>query len=172
MNLMLINVSTRKFRRAVRLPEGDVPAPAGAGWDGGNEPSDAGVAVEVAVKMMFYKNCATWASRGKENEIAAKRRSAGGCHLVRSQRGENKVSTFGYYPGPIDYWMFITDWRNGLIAILLGMSVFIFGYVIARKSPALVESADALPEHPSPTISGDNAIDEVNSAASGQCIET
>ncbi len=31
MNLMLINVSTRKFRRAVRLPTGDVPAPAGAG---------------------------------------------------------------------------------------------------------------------------------------------
>ena len=31
MNLMLINVSTRKFRRAVRLPEGDVPALAGAG---------------------------------------------------------------------------------------------------------------------------------------------
>src|ERR1039457_1019089 len=31
LNLMLINVSTRKFRRAVRLPEGDVPAPAGSG---------------------------------------------------------------------------------------------------------------------------------------------
>src|SRR6266700_2538829 len=31
MNLMLINVSTRKFRRAVRLPEGDVPSPAGSG---------------------------------------------------------------------------------------------------------------------------------------------
>src|SRR5712671_7333294 len=31
MNLMLINVSTRKFRRAVRLPDGDVPAPRGAG---------------------------------------------------------------------------------------------------------------------------------------------
>src|SRR6266852_47865 len=31
MNLMLINVSTRKIRRAERLPEGDVPAPAGAG---------------------------------------------------------------------------------------------------------------------------------------------
>src|SRR6201984_2517157 len=29
--LMLLNVSTRKFRRAVRLPEGDVPAPAGSG---------------------------------------------------------------------------------------------------------------------------------------------
>jgi hypothetical protein len=25
MNLMLINVSTRKLRRAVRLPEGDLP---------------------------------------------------------------------------------------------------------------------------------------------------
>jgi len=31
MNLMLINVSTRKFRRSVRLPEGDVPA-AASGW--------------------------------------------------------------------------------------------------------------------------------------------
>jgi putative transposase len=31
MNLMLINVSTRRFRRAVRLPEGDVPTPAGSG---------------------------------------------------------------------------------------------------------------------------------------------
>jgi hypothetical protein len=30
-NLMLINVSTRKFRRSVRLPEGDVPAAAGDG---------------------------------------------------------------------------------------------------------------------------------------------
>ena len=29
MNLMLINVSTRKFGHAVRLPEGDVPAPLG-----------------------------------------------------------------------------------------------------------------------------------------------
>ena len=31
MNLMLINVSTRRFRRAVRLPEGDIAAPPGAG---------------------------------------------------------------------------------------------------------------------------------------------
>jgi transposase-like protein len=31
LNLMLINVSTRKFRRVVRLPEGDIPAPHGAG---------------------------------------------------------------------------------------------------------------------------------------------
>ena len=31
MNLMLINVSTRRFGRAVRLPEGDIPATPGAG---------------------------------------------------------------------------------------------------------------------------------------------
>jgi putative transposase len=31
LNLMLINVSTRKFGRAVRLPEGDVPAGSGTG---------------------------------------------------------------------------------------------------------------------------------------------
>jgi len=31
MNLMLINVSTRRFRHAVRLPEGDIAAPPGAG---------------------------------------------------------------------------------------------------------------------------------------------
>ena len=31
MNLMLINVSTRRFGRAVRLPEGDIPAANGAG---------------------------------------------------------------------------------------------------------------------------------------------
>ena len=31
MNQMLINVSTRKFQRSVRLPEGGVPAPKGSG---------------------------------------------------------------------------------------------------------------------------------------------
>jgi transposase-like protein len=31
LNLMLINVSTRKFGRAVRLPAGDIPSPIGAG---------------------------------------------------------------------------------------------------------------------------------------------
>jgi hypothetical protein len=31
MNLLLINVSTRKLRRAVRLPEGDLPAITGDG---------------------------------------------------------------------------------------------------------------------------------------------
>src|SRR5205807_10002682 len=42
MNLMLLKVSTRKFRRAVRLPEGDVPAGPGG-------PKAAGPAPCVAV---------------------------------------------------------------------------------------------------------------------------
>ena len=46
------------------------------------------------------------------------------------------MSTFGYYAGPIDYWTFITDWRNGSIAVLLAMGVFLFGYALARRSPA------------------------------------
>jgi hypothetical protein len=33
MNLMLINVSTRKLKRAVRLPEGDLPIVAGDGCE-------------------------------------------------------------------------------------------------------------------------------------------
>jgi hypothetical protein len=66
------------------------------------------------------------------------------------------MSTFGYYPGAIDYWMLLTDWRNGSIAILLAL----FVYALACRSPTAVELAHALPEHPSPAISGDNAIDD------------
>jgi hypothetical protein len=82
------------------------------------------------------------------------------------------MSTFGYYPGPIDYWMFITDWRNGSVAILLAMGIFLVGYAVARRSPTPMEPADALPAHPSPTISGGNAINEVNPAASRHRIKT
>jgi hypothetical protein len=31
--------------------------------------------------------------------------------IPKWQRG-NLMSTFGFYPGPIDYWMLVTDWRN------------------------------------------------------------
>jgi hypothetical protein len=82
------------------------------------------------------------------------------------------MSTFGYYPGPIDYWMLITDWRNGSIAILLAMGAFLFVYALTRRSPALVEPADTLPAHLSPAIGDDNVIDEVSAVASRQRIET
>jgi hypothetical protein len=60
------------------------------------------------------------------------------------------MATFGYYPGPIDYWMLITDWRNGSIAILLAIGAFAVGYAFRRASPP----TDVLPAHPSPAIAG------------------
>jgi hypothetical protein len=42
------------------------------------------------------------------------------------------MSTFGFYPGPIDYWMLITDWRNGSIAIILAIGAFVVGYAFRR----------------------------------------
>jgi hypothetical protein len=38
------------------------------------------------------------------------------------------MSTFGFYPGPIDYWMLVTDWRGGSIAITLAIGALIVGY--------------------------------------------
>ena len=38
------------------------------------------------------------------------------------------MSTFGFYPGPIDYWMLVTDWRGGSIAIMLVIGALIIGY--------------------------------------------
>jgi hypothetical protein len=56
----------------------------------------------------------------------------------------------GFYPGPIEYWMLITDWRNGSIAILLAIGAFAVGYAFRSASPP----ADVLPTHPSPAIVG------------------
>jgi hypothetical protein len=60
------------------------------------------------------------------------------------------MATFGFYPGPIDYSLLITDWRNGSIAILLAIGAFAVGYAFRRASPP----TDALPAHPSPAIAG------------------
>jgi hypothetical protein len=38
------------------------------------------------------------------------------------------MSTFGFYPGPINYWMLVTDWRGGSIAIMLAIGALIAGY--------------------------------------------
>jgi hypothetical protein len=56
------------------------------------------------------------------------------------------MSTFGFYPGPIDYWMLVTDWQNGSIAIMLAIGALVVGYAF-RTQP----TAD-LPTHASPTI--------------------
>ena len=44
------------------------------------------------------------------------------------------MTTFGYQPGIIDYWMFLTDWRNGSFAILLALGVLLVGYAQAQRS--------------------------------------
>jgi hypothetical protein len=63
------------------------------------------------------------------------------------------MSTFGFYPGPIDYWMLITDWRNGSIAILLAIGAFAVGYAFRSGSSVVpLLPTDVLPTHPSPAI--------------------
>jgi len=37
--------------------------------------------------------------------------------------------TCGFYPAPIDYSIFVTDWRNALVAILLLVSGVIIGHM-------------------------------------------
>jgi hypothetical protein len=57
------------------------------------------------------------------------------------------MSTFGFYPGPIDYWMLVTDWRNGSVAIimlaigaLIGSCRAFLAQVIDRESKRFVDA--------------------------------
>jgi hypothetical protein len=68
----------------------------------------------------------------------------------------NLVSTFGFYPGPIDYWMLVTDWRGGSIAIMLAIGALIVGFAFRGGSPAAAP-ADVLPTYASPSLSDDAA---------------
>jgi hypothetical protein len=66
---------------------------------------------------------------------------------------KESMSTFGYYPGPIDYWMLITDWRNGSVAIiLLAIAALVAGYAFRTGSPVAPTPTAVLPTHASPTI--------------------
>jgi hypothetical protein len=63
------------------------------------------------------------------------------------------MSTFGFYPGPIDYWMLVTDWRNGSIAIMLAIGGLIVGYYAFRAElPVQPPPTAVLPTHASPAI--------------------
>jgi hypothetical protein len=75
------------------------------------------------------------------------------------------MSTFGFYPGPIDYWMLITDWRNGSIAIMLAIGALVVGYAF-RTGSSVVPSTPtaALPAHASPAI----AEGEIEEGGAGQ----
>jgi hypothetical protein len=69
------------------------------------------------------------------------------------------MSTFGYYPGPIDYWMLVTDWRNGSIAIMLAIGALIVGYKFRTA---------VLPTHASPAIA-EGEVDEGDDDARPLC---
>jgi hypothetical protein len=65
------------------------------------------------------------------------------------------MATFGFYPGPIDYWMLVTDWRNRSVAIIiLAIGALVVGY--AFKTGSLVSPPPppmvVLPNHSSPAI--------------------
>jgi len=72
----------------------------------------------------------------------------------------NLMSTFGFYPGPIDYWMLVNDWRGGSIAIMLAIGALIVGYAFRTGSTAvLLPPTAVLPTHPSPAIA-EGGVDE------------
>jgi hypothetical protein len=75
----------------------------------------------------------------------------------------NLMSTFGFYPGPIDYWMLVTDWRGGSIAIMQVIAALIVGYAFRTGSPAVL-LPPVLRAHARPAI----AEGEVDEGDAGQ----
>jgi hypothetical protein len=43
------------------------------------------------------------------------------------------MTNFGFSPGVLDYWMLLTDWRNGSFAILLALGVLLVGYTLSTR---------------------------------------
>ena len=48
------------------------------------------------------------------------------------------TTDFGFAPGILEYWILLSDWRNGSFAILMALSVFFVGYVFATGNRMLV----------------------------------
>jgi hypothetical protein len=46
------------------------------------------------------------------------------------------ITDFGFAPGILDYWILLSDGRNGSFAILLALSVLFVGYVLATGDAA------------------------------------
>jgi hypothetical protein len=82
MNLMLINVSTRKFRRAVRLPAGDVPAPAGSGVSMGGK-----IVRTIGIARARFKDRDD--ELGLQHPPPGSARAGGGCARLRAFRVES-----------------------------------------------------------------------------------
>ena len=48
------------------------------------------------------------------------------------------MTDFGFQPGIVDYWVLLTDWRNGSFSILVALGVFL---VVPRQLPQPVVTA-------------------------------
>ena len=89
-----------------------------------------------------------------------------------AQADEDRLAAFGYLPGQIDYWLFLTDWRNGSVAILLALVVGALAFIFTpSRQPGRMQPDNPLPTHASPAIS-ESAGDEASSALSRQRAET
>jgi hypothetical protein len=78
------------------------------------------------------------------------------------------MSTFGFYPGPIDYWMLITDWRNGSIAMtmVIGALAFRTGSSVVPLPPTA-----ALPTHASPAIAEGEVEGDVGQTPGARAVQ-
>jgi hypothetical protein len=47
------------------------------------------------------------------------------------------MTNFGFAPGIMDYWVLLTDWRNGSCAITLTLGVLLVGYAFGTGNKAL-----------------------------------
>jgi hypothetical protein len=64
-----------------------------------------------------------------------------------AQRGARKgfslmMTNFGFQPGILDYWMLLTDWRNGSFAILLALGILSLS---ATPSPSAIKRQQLRP---------------------------
>jgi hypothetical protein len=51
------------------------------------------------------------------------------------------MTNFGFQPGILDYWMFLTDWRNGSFAILLALGILLVGNALTLRHKTLAAEA-------------------------------
>jgi hypothetical protein len=50
------------------------------------------------------------------------------------------MTNFGFQPCILDYWMLLTDWRNGSFAILLALGILLVGHALALRNKTLAEA--------------------------------
>jgi hypothetical protein len=51
------------------------------------------------------------------------------------------MTNFGFQLGILDYWMFLTDWRNGSFAILLALGILLVGNALTLRHKTLAAEA-------------------------------